>query len=305
MEYKIEKIVGHGKMTGVAWDVDGIIIGHGTTNYTRKDDHTSISKDDIVRLHFGVKGDYQFTHKQLNQSFDLIGGHHNLMYSKEFEMTVHNKTLTIETFGVNFPKSAFINYIDNTSDDLKKFGESVMEGKSVILSDKWGTINAPIQNILFDIKHNAYKDNMQQLFLLSKSIELLVLSSEACIKQNKKKETVIITKRDKEKVIAARDFINSRISNPPNLTEVSKHVGLNEYKLKLGFKEMFSTTLFGYLTEQRLHLARVYLQDTAKTALEISLELGYATPQHFNNAFKKKYGQTPLSLKNNPKNAMP
>jgi AraC family transcriptional regulator, transcriptional activator of the genes for pyochelin and ferripyochelin receptors len=74
-------------------------------------------------------------------------------------------------------------------------------------------------------------------------------------------------------------------------------VGLNEYKLKRGFKEMFNTTVFGYLTEQRLQLAHQFLRDTQKTAAEISSDLGYATPQHFNNAFKKKFGVTPYSVR--------
>jgi AraC-like DNA-binding protein len=56
--------------------------------------------------------------------------------------------------------------------------------------------------------------------------------------------------------------------------------------------------VFGYLAEQRLQLAWQYLRDTQKTAAEISYELGYATPQHFNNAFKKKFGVTPYSARN-------
>jgi AraC-like DNA-binding protein len=77
-------------------------------------------------------------------------------------------------------------------------------------------------------------------------------------------------------------------------------VGLNEYKLKRGFKETFNTTVFGYLADQRLNLAQQYLRDTDKTAAEISAELGYCTPQHFNNAFKRKFGFTPYSVRNNP-----
>jgi AraC family transcriptional regulator, transcriptional activator of the genes for pyochelin and ferripyochelin receptors len=63
---------------------------------------------------------------------------------------------------------------------------------------------------------------------------------------------------------------------------------------------MFNHTVFGYLIEQRLLLARQYLRDTLKTAHEISSELGYATPQHFNNAFKKRFGITPALIRNNP-----
>jgi AraC-like DNA-binding protein len=42
-------------------------------------------------------------------------------------------------------------------------------------------------------------------------------------------------------------------------------VGLNEYKLKRGFKQMFGTTVFAYLTEQHLDLAKRYLLGTRRT----------------------------------------
>jgi len=105
---------------------------------------------------------------------------------------------------------------------------------------------------------------------------------------------------DRERLVAARDLINTRLTNPPSLSEVAKHVGLNEYKLKRGFKEMFGVTVYGYLTEQRLETARRALLDTDKTAAEVAFELGYATPQHFHNAFKKRFGVTPNSVRKAP-----
>ena len=110
----------------------------------------------------------------------------------------------------------------------------------------------------------------------------------------------IRTKADKERIIAARDLVNERLDNPPNLSEIARMVGLNEYKLKRGFKETFRSTVFGYLSEQRLRLAFEQLKGTQKTASEIAADLGYATPQHFNNAFKKKFGMTPQMVRKNP-----
>jgi AraC-like DNA-binding protein len=79
-----------------------------------------------------------------------------------------------------------------------------------------------------------------------------------------------------------------------------RRVGLNEYKLKRGFRELFGTTVFAYLSEQRLALAKRMLLDTDKTAAEIAFELGYATPQHFSAAFKKRFGVSPKSMRKNP-----
>ena len=282
------------------WQCDDIKLGHSVSIFKELTTFNGHSENDVVRMHFGLKGNYSFSYKQLNKNFDFIGSHHNIMYSKVFDIEVRNKTLELETFGIQFPKELFIRFTQNANDLLKNFSQDILDGKAVILSDSWGAIDSPIQQVIQQIIHSKYKGDLQHLFLLSKSIELLVLSAEACYLSMNNKETIIKNSADKEKIIAVRDLINNRISDPPNLSEIARSVGLNEYKLKRGFKETFNTTVFGYLTDQRLNLAHQYLRDTEKSAAEISNELGYSTPQHFNNAFKKKFGITPFSVRNNP-----
>jgi AraC family transcriptional regulator, transcriptional activator of the genes for pyochelin and ferripyochelin receptors len=298
MEEKKQFTFDNGTVNYSIWYCDDIKIGHTISKFKEQVNHPAMSKNDVVRMHFGLKGDYQFSCKQLNKSFDLPGGHHNMLYTNGFDMVVHNKTLELETFGIQFPKELFIQFTQNSSDVLQRFSQNILRGKSILLSDKWGAIDSSIQQVIQQIIHCKYTGDLQKLFLLSKSIELLVLSSQAYDESARKKDLFIKNKADKEKIIAVRDLINERLNRPPNLSEIARMVGLNEYKLKRGFKETFHTTVFGYLTEQRLNLAHQYLLDTEKTATEISLLLGYATPQHFSNAFKKKFGFTPYSVRN-------
>jgi AraC-like DNA-binding protein len=300
MEEKRQVKYEHGVMEGVTWQCDGIRLGHAVSRFDTLTSFPASSQADVVRLHFGLKGDYAFSYKQLGKTFDLVGGHHNMMYSPEFDMVVSNKTLELETFGVQFPRALFIQYTQQAGDTLKRFADAVLEGKSVILCDTWGSLDPGIEGVIRQVIHCKYSGDLKKLFLLSKSIELLVLSAEACREASQREEQFIKNKTDKEKIIAVRDLINNRLHSPPNLSEIAKAVGLNEYKLKRGFKEMFRTTVFGYLTEKRLDLAQQYLLDTDKTAAEISQDLGYATPQHFNNAFKKHFGYTPYSVRKNP-----
>jgi AraC family transcriptional activator of pyochelin receptor len=290
-----------GTMDTIVWEFDRIRMGHGVMKFREQISRPASSRNDVVRLHFGLKGNYSFSYQQLDRTYDLIGGHHNIMYSKEFDMVVQNRTLELETFGVQFPVDMFIQFTQNGDDQLKRFSEAIMKGNSVMLSEEWGAVDTTIQQVIRQIIHCNYADHLKKLFLLSKSIELLVLSAEACKTAADKKGTFIRNKTDKEKLIAVRDLINQRVQDPPNLSEIARIVGLNEYKLKRGFKETFNNTVFGYLAEQRLQLAYQYLQDTEKTAAGISYELGYATPQHFNNAFKKKFGITPFSVKSSSK----
>src|SRR5260221_935315 len=301
MEQRHQIVNEGGTRDSLTWEFDGIRMGHAISRFHELTYFSASSANtDVVRLHVGLKGNYSFHYRQLDTDFHLIGGHHNIMYSKDFDMTVDPRTLELETFGIQFPRDSFLRFIQGASDLLKNFGDHIASGKSILLSDQWGAVDPQIQQVIHQVINNRYSGDLQQLFLLSKSIELLVLCAESCHLAMNKKQEFIKTPADKEKIIAVRDLINQRLDDPPNLSEIARSVGLNEYKLKRGFKEIFNTTVFGYLTEQRLLLAQQYLKDTQKTAAEISFELGYSTPQHFNNVFKKRFGLTPDSIRKNP-----
>jgi AraC-like DNA-binding protein len=87
------------------------------------------------------------------------------------------------------------------------------------------------------------------------------------------------------------------LETPPTLSELARIVGINEYKLKRGFKETFGNTVFGYLGDARLEMAKNDLLENKKSVSDISAELGYSSVQHFSNAFKKKFGLSPGKLK--------
>jgi AraC family transcriptional regulator, transcriptional activator of the genes for pyochelin and ferripyochelin receptors len=297
MEERIKREFDNGIISSVKWHCDGIVVGHSISKFKELTSFSASNDSDFVRLHYGMKGNYSFSHKQLARTFDLVGSHHNIMYTRGFDMTVYNKTLEIETFGVHFPTQTFIEYTQQASDHVKRFSEDIINGKNVLLSEHWAPIDPGIDQVIRQIINCNLTGDIKKVFLLSKVIELLVASAEAYNNTRNREEAFIRNKSDKEKLIAVRDLVIERASRPPNLSEIAKTVGLNEYKLKRGFKEMFNTTVFGYLTEQRLQLAHQFLRDTQKTAAEISSDLGYATPQHFNNAFKKKFGVTPYSVR--------
>ncbi|MEL7006628.1 MAG: AraC family transcriptional regulator [Bacteroidota bacterium] len=300
MSGKYKNISEKDGVKAVSWEFNNIQMGHAVSSFNEYTVSSASNDNEMVRLHFGLKGDYGFTYRQLGQSFDLAGGHHNIMYSNGIDLEIRNKTLEIETFGINFPKEVFIQFIEDGDDMLKRFAEDINQGKSCILSNTWGTVDIKIQKVIDTILSSPYTGKLQDVFLLSKSLELLVLCVDNYKSVNSYRPKHVRNQVDKEKLMAARDFINDRLSSPPNLSEISQKIGMNEFKLKNGFKELFQSTIFGYLTERRLNMARQYLLDTNKTAAEIAYELGYSSPQHFNQQFRNKFGVTPNSIRNYP-----
>jgi AraC family transcriptional regulator, transcriptional activator of the genes for pyochelin and ferripyochelin receptors len=277
------------------WRGHGLRVTRSVADFEQLGLHTGESDADVVRLHFGLRGDYRVRYPGLERSYDLVGGHHNIFYAKPFKLEFENKTRSLETFGIQFPVRQFVSYVDGASDRLSRYCELIVNGKNGILFEQWGAMTPALEVAIRQIIDCRYEGTLKDLFLLSKSIELLVLSIEANPDEPRAQRPMTAT--DRERIVAARDLVNERLTNPPSLSEVAKRVGLNEYKLKRGFKDTFGTSVFAYLTEQRLELAKRLLLDTDKSASEVGFELGYATAQHFHNAFKRRFGATPNSVR--------
>ena len=95
------------------------------------------------------------------------------------------------------------------------------------------------------------------------------------------------------KIKNAKDYLLKHSENPPSLKELAKLAGLNEYQLKVGFKQIYGNTVYGFLLDHKLTNAQLLL-DTAKYKVnEVAYQIGYTNPSHFIAAFKKKFGVTP------------
>jgi AraC-like DNA-binding protein len=286
-------------MTRVDWTAHGIRVTHTVTEFAESSLHRGQGTDDVVRLHVGLRGNYSVRYPQLDRGYDLVGGHHNIFYARDFELEFVNKTAVIETFGVQFPVPQFVAYVDGTNDVLSRFCERAVRGEASMLFEAWAGMTPALEHTIRQIVDCQYAGRLLDLFVLSKAIELLTLSIDAAL-DGRGAAQYPKTSADRDRIVEARDRVNERLTDPPSLAELARLVGLNEFKLKRGFKEMFGTTVFAYLTAERLELAKRALLDTEKTAAEIAFELGYATPQHFSAAFKKHFGVTPNSMRKTP-----
>ncbi len=280
------------------WELENISISHNIIDYHSYEEHTTKNDTEAVRLHFGLQGTYDVTLPQIKASFHLSGHHNNIIYSKGLELKVKNHTKRIETFGINFNTASFIKIAQKGNDPLKKFCEEIVNNRNTILSPEWQTNNFRIQSLIKEILCCPYHDGLKNLFLFSKSIELLVLQASLYAADKQKKH--LISSSDRKKLIEVKEFINNRIDNPPTLHQISNQINLNEFKLKRGFKELFGTTIFEYTQNCRMELAKQLLLDTDKTAKEIAYEIGYSSPQHFSKAFKNLFGVTPKSITKTP-----
>jgi AraC-like DNA-binding protein len=146
-----------------------------------------------------------------------------------------------------------------------------------------------VLNQLFTV---LLSENAEKLYYHGKVLEILGLyfsekkpDTESCPFLNDQ-ETV-------RKIKNAKEYLLKHAAAPPALKALAKIAGLNEYQLKIGFKEIYGNTVFGYLLDHKLDHARVLLDSAKYQVNEVAYQIGYTNPSHFIAAYKKKFGITP------------
>jgi AraC-like DNA-binding protein len=102
---------------------------------------------------------------------------------------------------------------------------------------------------------------------------------------------------DMERLHQARSILLERMLDPPSIPELARLAGINECKLKRGFRELFGDTVFGVLSTHRMELARRLLRDTDKSIQCVASLCGYEHPSHFSTAFRRHAGCAPLEFR--------
>jgi len=158
-------------------------------------------------------------------------------------------------------------------------------------------------SVLKEITGTEKTGHYKRMIIESKVIELLMLQFEQYEQYaiNPICSTSVRSK-DVEKMYKARAIIVENMDSPCTLIDLARKVGTNEYSLKKTFKEVFGTTVFGYLTDIKMNEAKRLLLNTEKSIGEVADEIGYKNPNHFSVAFRKYFGYNPSELR---KNALP
>jgi AraC-like DNA-binding protein len=142
--------------------------------------------------------------------------------------------------------------------------------------------NCPLQGYLGQLMLEA---SLQQLMALQFSM----LGS--C------RPTDSINLRDRDVLYAVRDYLKSTFQEEHSLLELSRKFGINQNKLKTGFRELFGTPVIAYLFDLKMRHARSLLQDRDMNVSQVAPIVGYRNANHFTTAFKRKFGITPSRVR--------
>ena len=99
-------------------------------------------------------------------------------------------------------------------------------------------------------------------------------------------------------ILAAQKIIDDDPKVDLTITDLAQKVGLNECKLKYGFREIFKQGVHQYRLSVRLLAAKCKLEETNLTIEEIAYRVGFKSRDGFSNAFKKEFKKSPRYWRN-------
>ncbi|TVQ20739.1 MAG: AraC family transcriptional regulator [Leptolyngbya sp. DLM2.Bin15] len=155
-----------------------------------------------------------------------------------------------------------------------------------------------MQVALQQILDCPYHGLVKQLYLESKSVEVLALWLEQALSPNaSKSSSSMLRSDDVDRVYHAREILQQHVDNPPTLIDLARQVGLNDCTLKRRFRQVFGTTVFGYLHHHRMEQAQTLLLENQLSVTAIAHRVGYSNLCAFSTAFRKKFGMSPREMR--------
>lgn len=175
---------------------------------------------------------------------------------------------------------------------------AVNTGSSTGRELKRYAIAPKVRGILMELVNCDVCGGLKDIYMEAKILELIaVYLNEMVCEKRKGTGDIPLSGEDMAALLRAREILNKTYVNPFTLSQLSRKVYLNEYKLKSGFKQCYGTTVYGYIMEKRMELARVLLEQNRFKISDIAGMVGYENTSHFITAFQKKYGVTPGKYK--------
>lgn len=160
-----------------------------------------------------------------------------------------------------------------------------------------GITTAAMQTAVHQILNCPYQGLTKRVYLASKVWELMALQLDTLMLTSNPQDSKSLRPEDIERIHYAKEVLISRLSNPPSLIELARLVGINDCKLKAGFRQVFDTTVFGCLHQLRMERSRQLLEAGEISVADAAQAVGFMNRSHFAIAFRKKFGINPSTYR--------
>lgn len=267
-----------------------------TENYTMKFQTETIK---YIELAFFLDGADVIKDSVNGKNGEYKLFHHYIYFTPEnadveiqFQKETSYKNLDI------YVSKDYFHQLAESSGLLKDFILKIDQNKAASLFPEGLPITPQMMGILLEIKKCTLEGLYKEYFIKSKILNLLLLIFEFAKNKETKKKTSINT-YEIHKLMEVKEFIEGNLKSFYTIEQLSLKFGINEFKLKNGFKELFGDGVFHYASKLRMKEALYLLKNSDFSIKEIAYHLGYSSPSSFSVAFKNEVGVGPSYYRKN------
>ena len=244
----------------------------------------------LIQFHFGIKGKAKFIFNEGSYALELKEEKSLLFYNPQKELPM-NVELAPNSWEISVIVSIknFHSLFSNDTENIPFLSEENKDRKYYKEND----ISPSMAIVLSQLFHYNLSPSIKNLYYKGKGYELLSLFFNRSEDPNAEHCPFLIDEENVLKIKKAKEIIIANMAEPPSLEELSEQVGLSLKKLKMGFKQIYGDTVYGFLFDYKMDYARQLLDSGSYNVNEVGLKIGYSTGSHFIAAFKKKFGTTP------------
>lgn len=156
------------------------------------------------------------------------------------------------------------------------------------------SVSPVVQFALWQLHHFPFDDSLEILFMESRTLDIICEALSFMVGSTSNLEELALSRQDVEKLHHVRCLLLKDVTAPPpGIAELATEIGMNEFKLKKGFRILFKTSIHAYHRNARLDLARTLLSEGGLNVCEVACAVGYSNPSHFCRAFNNLFKINP------------
>lgn len=288
-------------------DFSGIRLLYGRLKFIKPVPVQVVNDSPYIEMFFSLAGSRNSHFVQSGTRASVGAGYHNLYYIPDDMFYIEPTADDHESIyvQVQFSRDYFKRFLPENHSLLSAFMEKMDKGEFSVLNAGDLRITAEMYAILNDIVHCEKEGIIKQLFIETNVLKLLLLQIVQCASVGEGIKDSRIKQYDLEKFTLVKNFLEENLAHSHSLAELSRRSGLNDFKLKKGFKSLFGATVFGYLHELRMVKAAQMLAQEEVPVAEIAESCGYAYVQSFSTAFRQHYGISPEKFRKKERPPLP
>lgn len=177
--------------------------------------------------------------------------------------------------------------------DSKKYSmlESIFDGERAISAKSAGDIRTFVTMLMNEL-YTTPEFNEDMIEMLILQIMIIIYRKREKREGNKNQSSF-----EGKAIYEVLRYIDLNLTEIKDIGTIAGELSYNKYYISHLFKEKLGITIYEYITERKLDIARTMLEEENASISEIAEKLNYESTQSFSKMFKRHTGVSPSKYK--------